>query len=30
MHLKTENMYLKTCMKIRMGEKVCENTCNII
>ena len=29
MYLKTENMYLKTCVKIHVGEKVRENTCNI-
>ena len=29
MYLKTENYYLKTCVEIRMGEKVCGNTCNI-
>ena len=26
MCLKTENCYLKTFVKIRVGEKVCENT----
>ena len=25
MHLKTENYYLKICVKIHVGEKVCEN-----
>ena len=30
MCLKTENCYLKIFVKIRMDEKVCENTCNII
>ena len=30
MHLKTENCYLKTCMKIRVCEKMCKNTCNIM
>ena len=30
MHLKTENYCLKTCVKIRVGEKVCRNTCNIV
>ena len=30
MHLKTENCYLKTCMKIRVGEKICGNTYNIV
>ena len=27
MHLKTENMSLKTCVEICAGEKMCENTC---
>ena len=26
MYLKTENCYLKTFVKIRVSEKVCENT----
>ena len=30
MHLKIENYYLKTCMEIRISEKVCENTYNIV
>ena len=30
MHLKTENYCLKTCVEIRVGEKVCGNTCNIV
>ena len=30
MHLKTENCYLKTCVEIHVGEKVCENMCNVI
>ena len=30
MHLKTENCCLKTCMEIRMGENMHENTCNVI
>ena len=30
MHLKTKNMCLKTCVEIRVGEKVCENTCNVV
>ena len=30
MHLKIEKMCLKTCMKIRMSEKMCKNTCNIV
>ena len=30
MYLKTKNMCLKTCMEIRMDEKVYENTYNII
>ena len=30
MHLKTENMYLKTCVEIHIGEKIYENTYNII
>ena len=30
MNLKTENICLKICVKIRMSEKVCKNTCNIV
>ena len=30
MYLKTENMCLKICVEIRVDEKVCENTCNIV
>ena len=30
MYLKTENCYLKTCVKIYVNEKVCGNTYNII
>ena len=30
MHLKIKNCYLKTCMKIRVDEKVDENTCNVV
>ena len=30
MCLKTENCCLKICMEIRMNEKMCENTCNIV
>ena len=30
MHLKTENMCLKTCVEIRVSEKVCGNTCNVV
>ena len=30
MCLKTENCCLKTFLKIRVGEKVCKNTCNVI
>jgi len=30
MHLKTENMFLKTCVKIRVGKKVYKNTCNVV
>ena len=30
MHLKTENCCLKTCVEIRVGEKMCENTCNAV
>ena len=30
MHLKTKNCCLKTCVEIRVGEKVCENMCNVI
>ena len=30
MHLKTENYCLKTCLEICVGEKMCENICNII
>ena len=29
MHLKIENMCLKTCVEIRVDEKVCKNTCNV-
>ena len=28
--LKTENIYLKTCVKIYVGEKMCKNTCNVV
>ena len=28
--LKTENMCLKTCVEIRVGKKVCRNTCNVV
>ena len=27
---KIENCYLKICVKISIGKKVCKNTCNII
>ena len=30
MCLKTENCYLKIFMEIRVGEKVCENTYNVV
>ena len=30
MHLKIENMCLKTCVEIRVDKKVCKNICNII
>ena len=30
MHLKIKNIYLKICVKICVGEKICENTYNII
>ena len=30
MHLKIENCCLKTCVKIRVGEKMYENTCNVV
>ena len=30
MHLKIENMCLKTCIEICVGEKVCGNTYNIV
>ena len=30
MHLKIENRCLKTYVKIRVDEKVYENTCNIV
>ena len=30
MRLKIKNYYLKICVKINMGKKVCKNTCNII
>ena len=30
MHLKIENCYLKTCVKIRVDEKVCGSTYNIV
>ena len=30
MYLKTENICLKTCVEIRVGEKVCENTYNVV
>ena len=30
MYLKIENYYLKTFVKIRVGEKMCENTCNVV
>ena len=29
-HLKIENCCLKTCVKIRVGEKVCGSTYNIV
>ena len=30
MCLKTKNCYLKIFLEIHVGEKVCENTCNIV
>ena len=30
MHLKIENCCLKTCVEIRVDEKVCENMCNAV
>ena len=30
MCLKTENGYLKIFVEIRIGEKVCRNTCNVV
>ena len=30
MYLKTENCYLKTCVKIRVGKKMYENMCNFV
>ena len=30
MNLKTENICLKICVKICMGEKVYKNMCNIV
>ena len=30
MHLKTENICLKTCVEISMDEKVCGNMCNVV
>ena len=30
MRLKTVKMYLKTCLKIRVSEKMCEKICNVI
>ena len=30
MYLKTENCYLKTFVKIRVSEKMCRNTCNVV
>ena len=30
MCLKTENCYLKIFMKIRVGEKVYKNACNVV
>ena len=30
MCLKTKNCYLKISVEIRVGEKICENTCNIV
>ena len=30
MHLKTKNMCLKTCVEIRVCEKVCGHTCNVV
>ena len=30
MHLKYVFCYLKIWMEIRMGEKICKNTCNIV
>ena len=30
MHLKIENYRLKICVKIRVDEKICGNTCNIV
>ena len=30
MHLKTKNMYLKICVKIRVDEKICGNTYNVV
>ena len=30
MHLKTENMCLKICVKIHVGGKMCRNTYNVI
>ena len=30
MHLKVENCSLKTCVEIRVIEKVCRNTCNVV
>ena len=30
MHLKTENMCLKTRVEIRVSEKMCENTFNVV
>ena len=30
MYLKIENCCLKICVEICVGEKVCENSCNIV
>ena len=30
MFLKIENCFLKIFIKIRMGKKICENTCNVV
>ena len=30
MHLKHVFCYLKTCVEIRVDEKVCGNTCNVV